>query len=242
MDGIIILNKPTGITSAKALYRVRSIVKERKSGHAGTLDPGATGVLVLCLGRATKLVELIMDHPKVYRASARLDVTSDSLDSDSPLIPVEAPAVPSPAELAEAMASFEGLTEQAPPKISAVKVGGVPAYKRARRSETVELAARLVRIDWLHVHRFDWPELDFEMCCGRGTYVRSLVRDLGEKLRTGGCLTALARTRVGPFTVANAHSFESLTAASGPEDYLIPLERAREWLDPDRVAIPGRPG
>lgn len=241
MDGIINLNKPTDITSAKALYRVRSIVKQRKSGHAGTLDPGASGVLVLCLGQATKLVELIMDQPKVYRATARLDVTSESFDSDRPLIPVQVARPPTADDLAHALTTFEGEIQQVPPEISAVKVGGVPSYKRVRRSQAVTLAARPVRVYWLHVHRFAWPELDFQMCCGRGTYVRAVIRDLGQRLGTGGCLTGLVRTRVGPFTLDEAHSFDSLRAAAGPDDYLIPLEPARELLDPTRVSIPARP-
>jgi tRNA pseudouridine55 synthase len=241
MDGIINLNKPPGITSAKALYRVRSIVKQRKSGHAGTLDPAASGVLVLCLGKATKLVELIMDQPKVYRAAARLDVTSESFDADRPLVPVAVPQPPTPEAVTAAHARFEGDIQQVPPQISAVKVGGVRAYKHARRDQPVELAARPARVYWLHLHRFAWPDLDFEMCCGRGTYVRSLIRDLGAALATGGCLTALTRTRVGPFTLENAATFDTLRAAADRGDFLIPLDQAREWLDPTRVTIPNRP-
>ncbi len=140
-DGIINLSKPVGISSAKALYRVRSIIHQRKSGHAGTLDPGASGVLVLCLGKATKLVERIMDQPKVYRATARLDVTSESLDADSPLVPVEVALIPDVETIRAACARFVGTVDQVPPQISAVKVGGQPAYKRARRNEVVELRA-----------------------------------------------------------------------------------------------------
>ena len=120
MDGIINLNKPVGITSAKALYRVRSLTRQRKSGHAGTLDPAASGVLVICLGKATKLVESIMDQPKVYRATARLDVTSESFDSDRPLIPVEVANVPTLETVQAACTSFEGTIEQVPPQISAI--------------------------------------------------------------------------------------------------------------------------
>lgn len=241
MDGIINFHKPTGITSAKALYRVRKITGQKKSGHAGTLDPGASGVLVLCLGRATKLVESIMDQPKVYRATARLDVTSDSLDADDQLVPVECECEPTLAQVVEACFSFEGLIEQVPPKISAIKIGGVPAYKRARRDEPLRLAPRSVRVYWLHVHAFDWPTLDFEMCCGRGTYVRSLIRDLGDRLGTGGCLTSLVRSRVGPFCLEAAWSFETLETAATAADYLIEMARARELLDPDAIVIPARP-
>ena len=230
LDGIINLHKPTGITSAKALYRVRSITGVRKSGHAGTLDPGASGVLVICLGRATKLVEDIMDQPKVYRATARLDVTSESFDADRRLTPVDVAEIPRSDAVLRACQSFEGVIEQVPPRISAVKVEGMPAYKRTRRNQTVELSPRPVRIYWLHVHSYAWPEIDFELACGRGTYVRALIRDLGEKLGTGGCLTSLIRRRVGPFTDPDAWSLESLRAAQRPDEYLISFDRARQLL------------
>lgn len=241
LSGIINLDKPAGITSAKALYRVRSITQQRKSGHAGTLDPGASGVLVLCLGKATKLVESIMDQPKVYRATARLDVTSESYDSDRPLIPVDVTRIPSAEEVLAACPAFEGVIQQEPPAISAIKVGGLPAYKRAAQGQPPKLAARPVTVYWLHVHAYEWPNLDFEMCCGRGTYVRSLIRDLGERLGTGGCLTSLARTRVGPFEQVGGWSFDRLAEAAGAEDYLIELERARTLLDPANMTTPARP-
>lgn len=242
LEGSINLNKATGITSAKALYRVRSITGVRKSGHAGTLDPGASGVLVICLGRATKLVEAIMDQPKVYRATARLDVTSESFDADRPLVPVDVREIPAPDAVRDACQLFEGITEQVPPRISAVKVGGMPAYKRTRKDQPVELSPRPVQVYWLHVHAYEWPTIDFEMACGRGTYVRALIRDLGEKLGTGGCLTSLIRRRVGPFTDADAWTFESLRAADRPDEYLIELDRTRELLSAGAAAIPSRPG
>ena len=240
-DGIINFHKPTGITSAKALYKVRSITRQRKSGHAGTLDPGASGVLVLCLGRATKLVEAVMEQPKVYRATARLDATSESFDSDRPLIPVEVAQVPSTEVVRDTFASFEGAIEQVPPAISAVKVDGVRAYKRAARSGAVKLQPRPVRVYWLHVHTYRWPEIDFTVCCGRGTYIRSLIRDLGERLGTGGCLTSLVRERVGPFARSEAWTLERLRQASGQDEYLITLDRARQLLDPDALQIPKAP-
>lgn len=241
MDGIIILNKPTGITSAKALYCVRAITGERKSGHAGTLDPAASGVLVLCLGKATKLVESIMDQPKVYRATARLDVTSKSFDSDRPLTPVDVAVIPTIEAVRGACADFEGVIEQVPPQISAVKVGGVPAYKRKASASPLILAARPVTVYWLHIHALDWPTIDFETCCGRGTYVRSLIRDLGQRLSAGGCLTSLTRSRVGPFAVEDSWSLESLRGAAGPSEYLLDLESAGTGLATDRVVIPPRP-
>lgn len=241
LNGIINFDKPTGITSARALYKVRSITRQRKSGHAGTLDPGASGVLVLCLGHATKLVETIMDQPKVYRATARLDVISESHDSDRPLNPVEVAEAPTLEAVQAACESFEGVIEQAPPQISAVKVGGRPAYKRTASNERLVLAPRPVRVYWLHVHGYSWPKIDFEVCCGRGTYVRSLIRDLGQRLGTGGCLTSLVRRRVGPFIEADAWSLADMKTASGPEEYLLDLDLARRLLDPGAVVIPNRP-
>ena len=241
MDGLINLFKPKGITSAKALYRVRRITGVRKSGHAGTLDPGAEGVLVLCLGKGTKLVERIMDQPKVYRATARLDVTSESFDSDSKLTAVDVAAVPSREDVIRALASFEGRIQQVPPRISAVKLGGRPAYKRARTGETLDLAPRAVTIYWLVVHTYDWPTLDFALACGRGTYVRSVVRDLGAALSTGGCLTSLTRTAVGPFASSEGWTFDGLEASGDPADYLIPLEGAIRLLDRRPIPIPPRP-
>jgi len=230
LHGIINLHKPVGITSAKAVYRVRSITRQRKSGHAGTLDPGASGVLVLCLGQATKLVESVMDQPKAYRAEARLDVTSESFDSDRPMTPVEVTRVPDVEEIRQALSSFVGVIEQIPPAISAIKVRGVPAYKRAARRQPVELKPRPVRIDSIRLERYDWPMIAFEVACGRGTYIRALIRDLGLRLGTGGCLTFLSRDRVGPFQLADAWTFEALQAAADLSEYLIDLPRCRNLL------------
>jgi len=241
MDGLIVLNKPTGISSAKALYRVRRLTGVRKSGHAGTLDPAASGVLLICLGRATRLVESLMDQPKVYRATARLDVTSESFDSDRPLVPVPVAAPPDEATLRAALRRFEGSIEQVPPTISAVKVGGRPAYRRHRAGQTLQLRPRPAHIYWLHVHRYQWPVLEFELACGRGTYVRALVRDLGQALGTGGCLTALTRTAVGPFRVQDARTLDDLARAAGPQEYLVPLEQARSLLAVRPAAVPPRP-
>jgi tRNA pseudouridine55 synthase len=231
MDGLIILNKPAGITSAKALYRVRKLTGVRKSGHAGTLDPAAEGVLILCLGAATKLVERLMDQPKLYRATARLDVTSESFDSDRPLQAVHVGRVPEAAEIVAAMRQFEGEIMQVPPAVSALKVGGRPAYKLERAGRAVELAPRRVRVYWSRMRRYAWPELEFEVSCGRGTYVRALIRDLGTALQTGGCLTHLTRCAVGPFRVEDAWTLSALEEAPDKSECLIPLHVARELVE-----------
>jgi len=218
-----VLNKPVGITSARALYRARRVTGQRKSGHAGTLDPAAGGVLLLCLGRATKLVERLMDLPKEYAARARLDVTSASFDSDRPLSPVPVVRVPTRAEVEAAFARFVGVIEQTPPAVSAIKIGGKPAYKLERRGRAPQLRPRPVRIDRLTVTQFAWPEVAFEMACGRGAYVRAVIRDIGAMLETGGCLTELVRTRVGPFGVEHAVTLDALESAPNPLEHLLPL-------------------
>ncbi|MGB0716537.1 MAG: tRNA pseudouridine(55) synthase TruB, partial [Phycisphaerae bacterium] len=204
VEGIINLNKPAGMSSAQAVYRLRRLTRVRKSGHAGTLDPRATGVLVICIGRATKLVESVMNHPKIYRTTARLDVTNETLDLDSPMEAVDCATPPSRDEIEAACRSWEGRVQQMPPLVSAIKYGGLPAYERVRRNESVVLVPRWIDIYWIHLRRYAWPEIEFDVCSGRGTYVRSLVRDLGAAVGAGGVITQLRRDRVGPFTLANA--------------------------------------
>lgn len=239
-DGVINFNKPVGITSAKALYRIRRIIGVRKSGHAGTLDPAAEGVLVICVGKATKLVELVMAQPKVYRTTARLDVTSSSFDSDAPLIPVASAVQPDRTAVLEALNSFEGAIEQTPPAISALKIGGVPAYKLARSGTTPVLKPRPVTVHWTHLHGYDWPNVDFEIACSRGTYIRSIIRDLGQTLGTGGCLTSLKRLAVGPFHIDRARTFENLETQA-PAECILPLAQVRDALEAGEAPVPPRP-
>jgi len=243
LDGLLNLDKPVGLTSARALDQVRAVTGQRKSGHAGTLDPGASGVLIICLGRATKLVERLMDLPKVYRATARLDVTSESLDADSELVPVPrsgTQGIPDAEALSRTFAGLTGEIQQIPPNISAVKVNGVPAYKRARRGEVLQLEPRPVRVYWIRLHAFDWPNLDFEVCCGRGTYIRSLIRDIGVALGTGGCLTSLIREQIGPFTRAAAWTPDALRASPDFHKAVFDFDSARTLLSapPDVPAPP----
>lgn len=216
LDGLIVVNKPVGMTSTRALDIVRRLTGQRKSGHAGTLDPAASGVLLVCLGRATRLVERLMGLPKVYRVESRLDITSDSFDMETPTVrPVEVVRMPTEDEVRAVCASFEGEIQQTPPAHSAIKIGGQPAYKFARRGQEVLLAARTVRIDRLAVTRYAWPELAFDVTCGRGTYIRALIRDIGLRLGTGGCLTGLVRVSIGPFHISQACS---LTDSPSAED------------------------
>lgn len=201
----------------------------------------ASGVLILCLGKATKLVEKMMDQAKVYRAKARLDVTSESFDCETPFVGVHVSTPPSPSAVRQVCDRFEGIIQQVPPLTSAVKVNGQPAYKRARANQPLQLAPRPVRVYWIRVHSYEWPVLDFEICCGRGTYVRSVIRDIGNALDAGGCLTSLVRNRVGPFTLEDAWTHARIEERKDTTDFLIDLEKVRKMLAAAANVIPSRP-
>jgi tRNA pseudouridine55 synthase len=220
------------------LERARDVLGQRKSGHAGALDPLADGVLVICLGAATKLVESFMDQPKVYRATALLDVTSECFDLERPTTPVAVSEPPTERQVGAALSGFEGRIPQVPPTTSALKVAGRPAYELHRAGKAPVLPARMVEIYWMHLHAYAWPRVDFEIACGRGTYVRAVIRDLGARLGVGGCLTSLTRRAVGPLTVEESWTFERLREAPR-ETAVIPLERARALLG--GAVVPARP-
>jgi len=201
MDGVINLYKPTGVSSAKHAYRLRPIVGTRKVGHAGALDPFADGVLVVAIGRATKLIERLMGLPKLYRTTLRLGVTNATFDPEQPFEPVPVASPPSPQRVAELLGQFVGLIDQAPPPFSAVKIGGRPAYRMAARGQQVRLKPRQVRVYRVEILGYEYPELQLEVQCGRGTYIRALARDIGSALGTGACCQSLRRLAVGPFDI-----------------------------------------
>lgn len=238
LNGVLVIDKPYGWTSAKAVAFARRATGGAKVGHAGTLDPLATGVLVLCIGRATRLVESFMDSPKAYRAKIDLSRTSEShdLERDTTAVPVDRP--PNRGEIEAALAKFVGLVLQTPPAHSAVKVGGKRAYDLARRGRLSDapdiegepgreesaatLAPKRVRIDALTILSYEWPTLEIDIDCGRGTYIRSLARDLGAALGTGGVLTGLVRTRSGRFSLDDARPVGVFDRPIGTAE-LIPI-------------------
>lgn len=223
MNGFLILDKPLGLSSAAMLNRVkRMLPRGTKIGHAGTLDPLASGVLVAMIGKATKQCETVMGQPKQYEATITLGATSATDDAEGPLTPVEVAAPPTQAEIDEVLKRFVGVIEQLPPAFSAIKVGGRRACDRVRDGQAVELKPRPIRIDAIDVLSYAWPDLSIRMDCGRGTYVRSVARDVGGAIGTGGYLSGLRRTRVGDFRAEAAATLEALTE-QGVERFLIPL-------------------
>lgn len=216
--GLLVVDKPAGMTSHDVVARCRKLLNTRKIGHAGTLDPMATGVLVLGVERATKMLGLLSLTTKAYSATVRLGQSFDTDDAEGELLRAEGAAGVDPAALAAAVAALTGNLQQVPASVSALKVDGQRAHVRVRAGEQLDLPARPVtvsRFDVLarrtaSVDSLPVVDLDVEVECTSGTYVRALARDLGVALGTGGHLTALRRTRVGPFTLEHARTLEQL--------------------------------
>jgi tRNA pseudouridine55 synthase len=217
-DGLLLIDKPKGITSHDAIDEVRRALGERKVGHAGTLDPMATGLLLFGVGKATRLLRFLGDMEKEYEGSGRLGVETDTLDAEGSVVRT-APVDVSEDDLRSVMAQLTGEIEQRPPAYSAVKVGGRRLYRAARRGETVEAAPRRVRVEDFDLLAFEGPSFDFRAVVSGGTYVRSLVAQVGEALGCGAHLTRLVRTRIGDFAVQDARP------PSTPGG-VLPLERA----------------
>lgn len=223
--GLLVVDKPAGLTSRQVVDRVARLVRPAKAGHAGTLDPLATGVLVVCIGQATRLIEYVQRMPKSYRATLLFGRSSPTDDIEGPIVLEDEPRMPSIELVAAAAARFVGTIQQRPPDYSAVHVGGRRAYDLARRGQSLDLPARPVRIHDLRIVTYEYPELVFEVDCGSGTYVRSLVRDLAAALETTAVMSALVRTAIGDFKLADACPLETLNAATLAAR-LLPLRAA----------------
>jgi len=213
-DGIVVVDKPTGLTSHDVVARLRRLAGTRRVGHAGTLDPMATGVLVVGIGQATRLLGHLALTDKDYDATIRLGTATTTDDAEGEAIGTEAEgealAEITDTAIAAAIADLTGDVEQIPSAVSAIKVDGVRAYKRARAGESVELAPRRVHVAAFDVVARRGADLDVHVSCSTGTYVRALARDLGAALGVGAHLTALRRTRVGGFTIDRARTLEQL--------------------------------
>ncbi len=223
--GFLNLDKPAGVTSRDVVDMVCRAAGTKAVGHAGTLDPLAVGVLVVGIGKATKLVEHVQRMPKTYVAEFTLGVASDTDDTEGTLTPHPDAAAPTEDDLRAALAKFRGTIKQTPPAHSAVKVAGRRAYALAREGKEVALKPRPVTVHALELLRYQWPLVDLRIECGSGTYIRSIARDLGLMLRTGGLMSKLARTAIGGFTRENAVAPDALTEENWRTS-LLPLDAA----------------
>jgi len=228
--GLLIVDKPIGITSRTAVDFISRPLRPLKVGHAGTLDPLASGVLVLCVGAATRLIDYVHRLPKRYLATFRFGVTSPTLDLETE--PVELPDTPRPTRAAveAALAQFRGPIDQRPPAHSAVWVAGRRSYELARRGDEVELAPRSVTIHDLRLLRYEYPDADLDITCSTGTYIRSLGNDIAASLGTAAVMTSLTRESIGPFERAQAIRAERMSR-----------EAILAHLRPAAEAVPGLP-
>lgn len=242
MDGAVLVDKPRGLSSNAALQKVKKLFGARKAGHAGTLDPLASGLLVVLFGEATKLSSVLLDADKEYVATVKLGEATTTGDAEGEV--VERKDVPvSASQLAAALERFRGEIEQVPPMYSALKRGGVPLYKLARRGETVERPARRVRIEELELREFQPSSLELRIRCSKGTYVRTLAEDIGRALGTCAHLSALRRTASGTLRLQHASDLDALEAMTAAQrgSRLVPLAELlggfpRTDLDPDAEA------
>ena len=214
VDRVLLVNKPLEWTSFDVVNKLRYVLRMKKIGHAGTLDPLATGLLIICTGKMTKRIEEFMGWEKEYTGTLIIGQTTPSHDLETEVSdPVDISAI-TPVRIHEVAAALTGDLEQIPPAHSAIKVGGKRAYKFARKGKEVELQPRKVSVSVFEITRVALPEVDFRIVCSKGTYIRSLVRDFGQQLGVGAYLAALCRTRIGEHRLEDAQTIEQLAAAS----------------------------
>lgn len=250
-SGILVLNKPPGISSRQCLDRVGRVLPRLKMGHAGTLDPMATGVLVVCFGKATRLIQYVQRMQKEYQLTMRLGVTSATHDLESelqawlPALHIDSPDEPTPLRdpsqqidwqaLEQCLLRYSGTIMQVPPQYSALHIAGRRAYELARAGHTVPLQPRSVQIDRLVCERFQYPDADLELQCSSGTYVRSLVRDIGNDLGCGAVMVRLIRTRVGAFQLKDALDADTELHLRSVLQAIRPLADALQQLPTVRI-------
>jgi len=238
-DGLLLVDKPAGITSHDAVDEVRRALGIRKVGHAGTLDPMATGLLVVGVGRATRLLRFLGELEKEYLGTARLGQETDTLDADGRVIRTTAVEV-SADQVRRAMSELTGEIEQRPPAYSAVKIGGRRLHRAARAGRPIEAPLRVVRVEAFELLGFDGRDVEFRVTCSSGTYVRVLVADLGSRLGSGAHLVRLVRTRIGPFHLEDAVPPDRPGDPMPPEAAVCHLPRLDLDADEARAAGHGR--
>lgn len=221
MNGIILVDKPQGWTSHDVVGKLRGILHERRIGHSGTLDPMATGLLVVFVGRATRAVEFAEAHSKEYIAGLRLGVATDTQDITGNVLHETSQNV-TENELKSVINDFLGDIQQIPPMYSAIKIGGKKLYELARKGESVERKPRNVNISKLELVGREAEDFILDVSCSKGTYIRTLCNDIGEKLGCGGCMSSLRRVKAGRFRIIDAHTLEEI--AEAPEKYMLPVD------------------
>jgi tRNA pseudouridine55 synthase len=219
-SGVLVIDKPAGVTSHDIVSRVRKRLDMRKVGHLGTLDPMATGVLPITLGKATRLARFVPNSPKEYTGRIRLGQDTSTCDREGEPVGEKRPVTVDSQAVVEAISTFLGTIEQVPPAYSAKKIAGVRAHRLARKGIDVDLKPATITIETFELTAFESPDLDFRVVCSGGTYIRSIARDLGKKLETGGHLVSLRRVQSGPFTLDVAVDVETATGSD-----IIPPER-----------------
>ena len=239
-EGLVLVDKPAGITSHDVVDSVRRTLATKKVGHAGTLDPMATGLLLIGVGRATRLLRFLGDLPKTYEGTLRLGVETDTLDADGAVVR-ESPVDATRGQVAEAMRSLVGESLQRPPAYSAVKVGGRKLYEAARAGEHLEAEPRAIRVDAFDLLSFDPPDVTFRVICSGGTYVRVLAADVGAAVSTGAHLTVLRRTAIGHYRAEDALTLEAVREPLPIEAAVGHLPRLDLQADEAAAASHGRP-
>lgn len=224
--GVLNINKPLGITSFDVVRQVKRLAMEKKVGHGGTLDPEAAGVLPVCIGRATKAIDFIMDNHKEYIAELKLGVITDTYDREGKILK-EMSVTCSEEQVINAVKKFTGTIDQIPPMYSALKVNGKKLYELARQGIEVERQSRPVTIDNIEVLSMELPIVKIKVNCSKGTYIRSLCYDIGNELGCGAMMWSLTRTATGPFDINNSVGLQDLTEENIGQ-YLLPLEKVFE--------------
>ena len=232
VNGIVLLDKRIGVSSNKALQEVRRLFNANKAGHTGSLDPLATGLLPLCFGKATKVSDLLLDHDKRYEVSAKLGIVTDSGDAEGQIIACNPIPELTLAQIQEGLQRFTGAQLQIPPMYSALKYQGKKLYELAREGKTVDRQARAISIYELNLLEIQSDALHLEVFCSKGTYIRTLVQDLGEFFGCGATVTALRRTQVGQFDICESLAIEQLAALSPAKlhDCLLPIDVALQSM------------
>jgi tRNA pseudouridine55 synthase len=228
MEGVLLVDKPKGLTSHDVVYRLRRKLGMKKIGHAGTLDPMATGLLIMLIGKATRISQYLISTDKVYEGEATLGVITDSQDAEGEIMETRPVPELSEAQVKDVMKGFLGDQYQTPPMHSAIKVDGVKLYHLARKGEEIEREPRFIRIVSFNLTSFAPPKLTFTLHCTKGTYVRTVANDLGQKLGCGAHLSALRRTASGKFNLSDGLTLEAIEQLSLPdiEKRLIPVYEA----------------